>query len=253
MTYVRRGPSLDLELQGLGLFGVPFGWDIQGLKDALASGSQATYQRCWTVAQKATAELTARRELMMRNWKVKSFYLTTDMAKLIESTVSVLGEAAKRLNEYWFTFSPQVSQPYKDAIQQELTQLRARMAEGTQKYLPAVVTADKNKVRIIDSPGFKNWVERSLIEVEVAYEFMAKTECEKPWWVGVWEGAKRVLGALEYIVNLIKEALLKLGETIMKIPDTLDTLWTITKWGTLIGGGAYLLWKLKQARDKRGG
>jgi hypothetical protein len=189
----------------------------------------------------ATASIDAVIDETGRNWKPTGFYRVDDMRKMIAQTMKMLLDASaaceNAINAGPFT--------YKSTLRmaQGMVQLKLRDSVA---YSNAVNTAASKGIGVIDSPSFRRWVIDSMIKTSVALGHVAYMACIKPALVSVVEKVYQVARGIIAIAKVMVKVALAAGEQILRIPDHLETLWKVTKWGGL----AYLAyWALKPKRQ----
>ncbi len=107
--------------------------------------------------------------------------------------------------------------------------------------------AAQSGTNVVNAPGFKRWVIASLQQMSAAMVVRSVLECSLDIIDTLSSMVDAVWSAIKFIGNLIVKA----GETITEIPDFLSTVTKVVKWGAIIGGGAWLALKLREAARGR--
>lgn len=195
---------------------------------------------CAQNREKATAGLDAQTLDLAANWKPTGFYQIADMVKMRDATMATLADASAAV-----TTALDRPLTYKATLTMALSNVQRKMTDSL-PFTNAIGEAQKRGIRVIDSPGFKRWVIDSLNAASNAMGHVAYMACIKPALVSLVEKAYQLWRTVVAIGKAMVRIVVAAGEQFLRIPDTLGTIWTVTKWGTLAVGAAWLLTKLKK-------
>jgi len=200
---------------------------------------------CLNAANAASARLQAQREQLTRDWKVKSFYRVEDMDKIIDQVFALLAKAKDDVtaakNQGSFTLKSSEYAQWNEVTYQIL----ARFSDA-RVFTQTIQNAKAKGIKVIDAPGFQNWVEKSLMSVEGAVEVIACMKAIKPSIVTNLETIYDASRALGSFIKTLVEAVIAFGQAVANVPKTVADLWTIMKWGTVAIGGVWLYSKLRR-------
>ena len=213
---------------------------------APAGGQAAVDEACAERMQTASSRMEGDRYTVVANLQKRTFYRTVDFEKILYGVQAMVTRAKDDLWRLRTTdWGSVVAMP---AIDEEMLQLYARLRESI-PYQQNLNLAKQNGIEIIDAPGLWRWVEKSLIDVELATGVIAYVACKKPAWLAVvqwmYEASTTLIGIVRLAASVAIDLAVAAGKGILKIPDTLGTIWTIAKWGAILGGG---LWIASKAR-----
>lgn len=213
---------------------------VDTINYATGGGGAGSDAQCAGARDRASAKLDADSNELTLNWKPTGFYQTSDMRKVLIQTLDMLGEASKAVDR---AASGELT--YKPTLRMAQSRVAAKMHDSL-AFSTALGVAAQRGIRVIDSPGFKRWVVNSMNAASVAYGHIAYMACIKPALVSLVEKAYTISRTLVSIAKTMVRIAIAAGEQILKVPDTLETVWKVTKWGGL----AYLAyWALKPKRQ----
>lgn len=204
---------------------------------------------CRNAMRDAGKHMEGDRYTVVDNLQKRTFYRTLDFEKIVVGVQDMLTKAKNDLytlrNEDWGSAGAM------PAINEELFQLFKRLNESI-TYTQNYQYAKAQGIEVIDAPGLWRWVEKSLMDLELAVGVIAYVACKKPIWLSavqwLYEKSLFLIGIAKTAVN----AAITVGKAILKIPDVAGTVWTYLKWGAIIGGGLFLATKVRQ-QVKTGG
>lgn len=238
---VRRPQAMGLSLSDLKytipVYGIPLlVYDSATGNSPFNGPSEAG---CAQNRDKATAGLDAQTLDLAANWKPTGFYQIADMIKMRDATMALLADASAAV-----TAALDRPLTYKATLTMALSKVQ-NASRDSLPFTNAIATAQAKGIRVIDSPGFKRWVINSMNAASVAFGHVAYMACLKPALVSAIEKAYQLWRAVVAIGKAMVRIVVAAGEQFLRIPDTLGTIWTVTKWGTLAIGAAWLLSKMK--------
>jgi hypothetical protein len=195
---------------------------------------------CAQNRDRASAGLDEQTNDLAANWKPTGFYQLADMMKMRDATMKLLADAAAAVdNALTGTLT------YKDTLRMAGSRVTGKMRDSL-AFTNAIAEAQAKGIRVIDSPGFKRWVIDSMNTASNAFGHVAYMACLKPTLVAVVEKAYQLWRTVVAIGKAMARIVIAAGEQFLRIPDTLATLWTVTKWGTLAVGAAWLATKMRK-------
>lgn len=239
---VRRPQSLGLSLSDLKytipVYGIPLLiYDGATGNSPFNGPSEAG---CAQNRDKASAGLDDLTAELAANWKPTGFYQVGDMAKMRDGTLKLLADASGAIDS---ALSGALT--YRSSLRMAQGKVQEKMKESI-AFTNAIAEAQAKSIRVIDSPGFRRWVIESLNAASLAFGHVAYMACIKPALVSFVETAYKVWRTVVAIGKAMVRVVIAAGEQFLRIPDTLGTIWTVTKWGTLAVGAAWLLSKMKK-------
>lgn len=202
---------------------VPTDGILDTIAGAWLGGSEST---CEKARDKATAELDARIERMIRSWQPESYYKVSDMTSLRDQTLNLLVTASKAIDK-----ALEGTLTYKTTLRMAQGRLFDKMSAGL-TYTNAIHTANRGGFRVVESPGFKRWVIDSMNAASVALGHVAYMNCIKPGLLSMLEVAFAVADRIVAFVAGMTRFAIAAGEAVLEIPDTAARL---MKYGSYAG------------------
>lgn len=182
-------------------------------------------------ASPSVAAIDAKTEDLARNWKPTGFYKPSEVQSILTSLLVANTQARAVLGT-----APLSTGDAQTMIKQAHAYLD-RNQERAKIYQTALANAASSGTTVIDAPGLKDWVLKSMVNISQAYVTAAVLSCRSTWLdtaanviTGIWNTAKRVVGII-----------IKAGDTLLKVADDAFDLYPYIKWGA-IGLGAYLIY-----------
>ena len=214
---------------------------------------QTLSSQCASTISSSTAGLENARYEVVADLQKKSFYLVEDFDRMISQMWAIIDKAKDNLDraraEDWGAAGAIA------AVDQSRTSLYNRFAEGTE-FVQSLNYAKLHNIEIVDAPGFWRWIEKSLIDVELAQGLLAYISCKKPAWLSIlqviYEACQVLLAIVKKAGGVAVDAAIAAGKFILTIPDKIGALWNALKWGVIIGGGGFVAFKIYEAHRKKG-
>jgi len=206
---------------------------LAGFFSDLVGADRVESEQCRAAADEKTAQLDAKTNDLARNWNPSGFYTLAQVRDLVKYTRSVLLSAMQTVS------SMQAENSNLEATRTQLKQLYTdctRKFDESHAYLAAATTAEKQGIGVIDSPGMKRWVTYSMTAASGAISGVAYIGCMKPWWLSAFLAANGAFIQLVSVAKAIVGVAISLGTAVLKIPDTIGTIWTYAKWAAVLGG-----------------
>ena len=174
-------------------------------------------------------------------WSPTGFFTPGDIETVILTVINMRAQVRNEMAE----------QPNFDLDNDDHSDLLAGLSLPSQQpFMTAVIEARKSGARVINAPGLKHFVVESLKNVRKASLEVAFLDCNMSAFErfvrAVNAAVDKVLEVLKVIVGIVVKA----GELVVDALDTTFQLFKFAKYAVLFGGGAYLLFKLKQMRDR---
>ena len=137
----------------------------------------------------------------------------------------------------------------RDAVHPALLTTRpAPIAAQEALEVQAAAAADQQGIRTVNAPGFKRWITDTLATSSSALVTASVIGCIRPWWVGALAAFQSAFDVIYSLASRVVGAVITLGEVALKVPDALDDLLTIAKWGLGLGGAAWLIYEVSKAK-----
>lgn len=203
----------------------------------------APQSACIDEANLAVSGLDAKINSMAASWNPTGIYRPSDMATVLQQTLSLLNSAITTVGS-----APQTASDSAQMIQEAIDQLSSKV-NGAAKFSAASMAS--NATTLVDASDFKDWVIKSMLAVSSALVTADVMECNMDW---LTAAAVRLGGMIDSIwayASHVGSELVDLGKAVLKVPgDIADLLDKALKVGLVVGGGylAYLLFFEKGAR-----
>lgn len=206
------------------------------VEDALALVTKDETGACKATADAQTAASEAKASDLNRTWNPTGFYTRDQISQLVQHTLAMLRNATSSIDA---AIADPQAPGSRDALKMSLSSLQRKFDES-QAFVQANQQAAAQGIQTLDAPGLKRWIVSSMQEANAGIWGVAFIACMRPWWVSAlatFQGAFDVVyGTAKKIVGVA----VQLGEEILKIPDTVSTMWTYAKWAAAIGGAWWL-------------
>ena len=199
-------------------------------------GSPSPEQQCVDQANAATAPLDATIADVARNWNTNVLNSPTDVQKAVSSALALVSSASDAVG----------SAP--DAGNQRAQALDTIYQQGqkAQVYVAAVAQANATGTTVINAPGLKQWVLDTMNAASQALVTASVLDCNMPWLASAIIAIQPYLDDLGTVVKSIANVAVAVGQTVLKVAGDLPQIWTIVKWGAIVGGAVWLLNELRQ-------
>lgn len=198
--------------------------------------------QCLDEANQQVAELDARTLDLAANWKPTGFYSPADVQKLIIQTMALISSATDTVGK-----APRSTDDSETQIQQALDTLFQK-GQRSMVYVKALQDATKSGATVINAAGLKDWVLDSMQASSSALVTASVMECNTPWLASAVLALAPLFDALVDVAKRVLNAVLKLGDTVLKVAEGIPEILTILKWGAIVGAA---LWGISELR-KRG-
>lgn len=198
--------------------------------------------QCLDQANAAVAPFEAKIDDLVRTWSPTGFYTSQDIRDLVSSTMQVVAQGQAAIDQA--AAEPNASQ---ESVMRATDDL-ARAGGRSLDYLQAASAADQQGIRTVNAPGFKRWITDTLATSSSALVTASVIGCIRPWWVGALAAFQSAFDVIYSLASRVVGAVITLGEVALKVPDALDDLLTIAKWGLGLGGAAWLIYEVSKAK-----
>lgn len=200
--------------------------------------------QCLDQANAAVADLDARTQSLAATWNPTGFYAPADVQRLITQTMALLSSATDTVGK-----APRSTSDAESQIQQALDTLFQK-GQRSMVYVKALQDATKSGATVINAAGLKDWVLDAMQASSSALVTASVMDCNTPWLASAVLALQPLFDALAQVASAVLDAAVNLGATVLKVADDLPQIWTILKWGALIGGA---LWGLSELRKRSRG
>ena len=202
---------------------------------------------CIDDANAQVASLDAQTLDLAKNWNPTGFYSPADVQRLVTQTMALISSATDAVGQ-----APRSTADAETQIQQALDTLFQK-GQKALVYTQAIGDAAKQGKDVINASGLKGWVLDSMNAASNALVTSAVLECNTPWLASAVMALAPLFAALAGVAKSVVNAVLKIGETALKIAEDLPEIWTIVKWGTVAAVSIWALLQLANMRPRRDG
>lgn len=200
------------------------------------TGPDPVIQECMGVADTTTAPLDAKTNDLAQNWKPTGFYTPADIRTLVSQTMAMITGAQGVVDQA--AQAPNASQDSTTRATDDL----ARAGKSALDYLAAANQADQQGLRTVNAVGFKDWILSAMGAASSAIGTAAAVSCITPWWVNALATFQTAFDALWNAAKAVVGAVLAIGETALKVADSLPQYSELITWGIIAYAG-YWAWK----------
>lgn len=194
-------------------------------------------QDCLNAANAQTADMFAKRLAVAKDWQPTGYWTPTELQLVVNWGLQMLRAAGNVVDQA-------IGEPQLTGARDALTSQRASVLrqEGRAiEFTDALNAAAAKNVDIIESTSLKRWVIGAMAEAEASIVAVSYVGCMQPWFVDAIATFMAVFNAIMPMITAIGHAVLVVGQAVLKIPDTLSTIVTVSLWGGA-ALGAYWLW-----------
>lgn len=160
------------------------------------------------------------------NWQTTGFYTPEQMMQIISFATALKNHAAMAL-----TTAQNVSQldQHRELLDKAQAGLVASLVSPA-PFLAGVNDAQAQGIEIIESQGFKRWIINNLRAARNAEYTTKVVGCARPSFVfGALQALNNAVSALVDFVKTIGRVIVKIGQTVLKIPDIISSMITFVK------------------------
>lgn len=193
--------------------------------------------QCREQAKTTLAPLFAKVDDLSSNWQTTGFYTPEELLSAVTTTMDAVRQAQSSLDRV--LAEPNTSKDALTAAAQKLFGAGERAID----YINAAKQATSAGIRVVNAPGFKQWVIDSLRAGADAMSTASVAACSNPLWLSLLSSFQGGFDVAWGAVMAIGRTVLKIGEDALKIAASLDEIYETFKWVGLAGLAGYLAWK----------
>lgn len=230
-TPVRRSPPAMgdwsdwlVEIAG-GTVGVNYQYLVNQLAPAVEAGclNQAN-------ASAAVQKIDAQVNDIAKNWTPSGFYSPQQIIAIVNVILPAVITCKAELEA-----APLSTSDATTVKGIAVKDLQRKMDEAA-KFTTGAGEAIGKNISVVEAPGLRAWVINTLIRVSTGYVTVATLRCHTTYLDTVYSVLQSIGSFLKKLGNIA----IGIGETILKIPDTVSTLWSVLKYGAIAGAGYYV-------------
>ena len=155
---------------------------------------------------------------LAKSWHPTGYYRPAEVQSLLDLFATEAAEAGKAL-----AAAPLSTSDAESAKRQAFEDVGRKYLDQSQAYRRALADAKSKGSNVIDAPGLKDWVIRSMQSISDAYVTATVLQCRQSWierWLdrgyrgmaGIGAVAARIIGvAVDLAVNVVKAAEATIG------------------------------------------
>jgi hypothetical protein len=198
-------------------------------------GEPSDEMKCLDQANAQVAPFDAKIGDLARTWNPTGFYTPEEVRTIVTSTTKLTRQAYEALTKA--AAEPNAGGESIDRATNDL----GRAGQRSLDYLAAATQAEQQGFAVVNAPGFKRWVTDTMNATSSAMVTAAVVLCLTPWWI---TALARFMEAADVVFSVIKRvigAVLKTGDLALKVPDLVEDMLSIAKWGVGLGAAAWIL------------
>jgi len=194
-----------------------------------------------------TAELDAKIKNLQATWTPTGYYSPDQLLAVVAETMKLVSDASTRLGA-----APRSTDDAESQIRQQLKDLFRHSATSLD-FIAAANTAKNRGIGIIDSPGLKSWVVRTMNSASVSIAMAYTYDC-------VVSGFQRAAIALSFFRDLLDRAIAFIktvagvaydaAKAVLHLAagalDLAGNVVKYAKWGVLAGVGVWIFLEIKK-------
>lgn len=202
------------------------------------SGSQTG---CLDTANAKVAPLDDRINALSKTWNPSGFYAPDDILRLVSETLKLMTSAGDQLRAAPLSTS--------DAASQKDNELKHIAQRGTEAldFIDAAKTAKAQGINIVDAPGLRSWVIRTMGTGRDAITVAEVLNCEMPGLASAIIAYQGVFDVVSGVVVQVLGVVVSAGDAILHLPDTVGSIFPYLKWGAVAG---VALWAFLELRKR---
>ena len=217
-------------------------WDF--ITGATGIPTQVPASLCTASADAGQTKVLQQNQQLAASWKVNRLYYRADLQNIWAATMKTIGDAGAQGNKAMAALSGDMG-----GIKAQLAKLVSVAVDGV-KFSTSNIDALAKGVKVIDAPDFKAWVLGAAAEAAKMQWWIAYTQCRQPAIYFLLSAIGAAVSVLIQIVEAVVEAVIEVGETIISVASGFTAIIPYLKWGAIIAGGAFFVYKGKQLYDK---
>lgn len=178
----------------------------------------------------SVAQLDANIADIASQWKPSGFYSPAQITAIVNMVLPMIISAQAQI-----TGAPDSTSDAQTVKGISSKDLKRKLDEAA-VFTKGANDAIKASIAVVESQGLRKWVLNALTTVSQAYVTVATLRCHTTYLDTVNSSIQAVGRFLKGLANIA----VGIGETILKIPDTVATIWSIAKWAAIAGAGYYV-------------
>jgi hypothetical protein len=197
-------------------------------------------------ASRQVSEMDAEINRVSKNWNPSGYYQPSDVRKLLDAISSEASSAIAAVNG-----APESTRTARADKARALSDLRIKFGDDALSYDAAVKSAQASG-SVVDAPGFKSFVIRSMQAISDAYVTASVLHCMQTWIESVLDRGTRALRAIGNVAMAISGVALQVGQSVVKAAvSTAGILAATIRYApyAALGVGAYMLFKYIKDRQ----
>ncbi len=181
-----------------------------------------------------------------RNWNPTGYYRPADLQSLIDQLATEAEAAGSALAE-----APLSTSDAAEAKRQAFEDIGRKFVDQSQAYKQAIAAAKARGSNVIDAPGLKDWVIRSMRAISDAYVVATVLQCRQSWVTKWLDRAYRAMAAIGAVAARILGVSASLAVNAVKAAESaVGIAGVIVRYApyAALGLGAYILINAFKAR-----
>jgi hypothetical protein len=216
---------------------------IRGKDHVVTYGSgDGVSPECQAARDKASADLDAQVESLIRAWKPVDVYSVSDMEKMVTATMKLLTDTVAAVDQ---AMAPALT--YRASLQQAKDWLNTKRLEG-QEFVMASITARAKGAAGVQSTSFKRWVINSMNKSSVAIGHIAYMACIKPAILSLFQGCITLFKKAIEVGKAMVKFVIDVGKLLLKLPDVAGDVMKYLKYGAFAAAAYYVYTRLQPKR-----
>jgi hypothetical protein len=219
MTYMKRGSMADVPD---GNWMDPQYWERQ---------------QCQQQATATLAPLRDKIDDLSNNWNTTGFYTPDELLSGVTTVMAAVVKAQGTIDQVLADLTTA-----GDDLHAAADSLFA-VGQRSLDYTHAAQQAQQSGIRLVNAPGFKQWVITSLQTGADAMQTASVAACLNPWWLSALSAFQSGFEVAWTAVKAIGATALLVGEDVLKVAASLPELYDKYKWVGLAAIGALIAFK----------
>lgn len=175
------------------------------------------------------AQIDAQTLDLAKNWQPTGFYTPSEMEGMINQITQASATARFALTTASYSTSDAGTM-----INQAKAYLD-RNDDRAQVYRDGVSRAKSTGTAVINAPGFKDWILKSLVNISQAYVTVYALDCRTTWLDTVGNVAAAIVSGAKRIGGVVAQA----GQTVLQVTEALFSTkmkWAVVALVIIVGG-----------------
>lgn len=184
---------------------------------------------------------------LARTWKPDGNYTTAQMRDLMTWVMSTL---AKCSNAIASAVAAGMPKDLRDTMGNFQGRIQTKMLASLD-YSGALNTAEANGVKIINAPGFKDWVIKSLVVSSAGASAAQYAICIKPAVVAFLQSFQQYFNGTIAYAKALGRIAIAAGEAVLKIPDAAAAVVRYSMYAGVAVAAFYLFKRKKRPNPQQ--